>query len=67
MTHTTQARIFKNINFVKRDYECTNIVAAEALNDDAVMDANWAQDDASILNGLRPLYVENDVRFYGYL
>lgn len=67
MIHTIEARIFKNINFVKRDYECTNIVAAEALNDDAIMDANWTIADASILNGLRPLHIENDVRFYGYL
>ena len=67
MTHITESRVFKNIHFVKRDYECTNIVAAEALTDDATMDENWAQADSSILNGLRPLHIENDVRFYGYL
>lgn len=56
--------IYKNTKFTKRDYEATNIVACEA---DVKPSDDYEETDASILIGLTSLYVQNGVRYYGYL
>lgn len=55
---------FKNKNFTKRDYECTNVVACEA---DAAPNANFVPCDASELKGLTHLWTERGVRYLGHM
>lgn len=55
---------FKNKNFTKRDYECTNKVCCVAQ---VAPDSNWIPCDESELDGLTRLYIQGDVQFYGYL
>lgn len=55
---------FKNVNFTKRNYECTNIVACVA---EQAPNANYAPADEAILENLTQLWIENGVRYYGYL
>ena len=55
---------FKNTNFKKRDYECTNIVACKA---EKAPGANWGECEGLTLNGLTQLWIENGVTYYGYL
>lgn len=57
-------KTFRNVNYTKRNYECTNIVACEA---EQAPNANYEECGAEILNGLTRLHSENDVRYYGYL
>jgi hypothetical protein len=55
---------YKHKNFTKRDYKCTNVVACvskSAPND------NYIPFDESILTGLSSLWMENGVKYYGYL
>ncbi len=64
--------IFKNKHFVKRDYECTNVVAVVADNLPARFNAaQWIATDESALAGLTALGTEhsNGERFelYGFL
>lgn len=56
-------KTFKNKHFIKRDYECTNIVFCEA---EAAPDANWIECDPSE-NTLQQLWIEGGVRYFGYL
>lgn len=56
-------KTFKNKNFVKRDYEATNLVFCEAT---AAPNENWIECDASE-NKLNQLYKQNNVTYYGYL
>lgn len=56
--------VYKNKNFTKRDYECTNIVAcvgASAPNE------NYVEADENILYGLNHVFTQNGVQYYGYL
>ena len=55
---------FKNIKWLSRDYECTNVVACVA---DAAPGQNWAPCEDEILNTLTPLWTESGVQYYGYL
>ena len=61
--------IFRNKNFTKRDYECTNVVACLA---DSAPDENWIPTSHEELNAmlrspLQSLYIEKNVQYYGYL
>lgn len=58
---------YRNRNFTKRDYERANIVACVADAAPVTSDNRWevASDDA--LKGLTQLYIENGVRYFGYL
>jgi len=61
--------LFRNKNFVKREYECTNIVACIAENPP---NENYVETTHEELNGnlsspLVPLWIENGVQYYGYL
>jgi len=58
--------IFKNKNFVKRDYEATNIVFCDAA---IAPDANWIECDASEIEeaNCTQLHTQAGVRYYGYL
>lgn len=55
---------FKNTQFTKRNYDCTNIVACVA---DQAPNENYAPSDEAVLNGLMHLYTQSGVRYYGYL
>jgi len=55
---------FKNRNFTKRNYECTNIVACEA---DAPPADYFVPCDPAELKGLTHLWTERGVRYFGYL
>lgn len=55
---------FRNKNFTKRDYECTNVIACVA---DSAPNENWISADESVINNLTQLWIENGVRYYGYL
>ena len=61
------ANIYKNKNFVKRDYECTNIVACDVLGSSAPLPEYYEEADETVLKGLNALYVQDNVRYYGYL
>lgn len=55
---------YRNVNFKKRDPECTNIVGCMA--EDAP-NANYKPCDASEIKGLQQLWIEDGVRYFGYL
>lgn len=57
-------KTFKNANFTKRDYECTNIIACVA---EKAPEGNWIECDDSVLQSLTQLWIERGVAFYGYL
>lgn len=57
-------KTFKNKNFVKRNYECTNVIfciGKEAPND------NWVETEESIPKNMQSLWTENGVQFYGHM
>jgi hypothetical protein len=69
MKNETQQRsetmnTYKNKNYTSRNYECTNIVCCEASE---APNANWVACDGSELDNLSQLYLENGIRYYGYL
>ena len=57
-------KTFKNRNFTKRDYECTNVVACQAVS---APSADWVPCDGSVLDGLTHLETVADVRYFGWL
>jgi hypothetical protein len=57
-------KTFKNVKFVKRDYEATNIVACQA---ESAPNENWIECDEAVLAKLTQLWIENGVRYFGYL
>jgi hypothetical protein len=59
-------KTFKNTKFVKRDYECTNVVFCQA---ETAPNENYKEVDESelYLSNCQPLRTENDVKYYGYL
>jgi hypothetical protein len=62
--------VMKNVYFTKRDYECTNVVAAtyETRFKPGQLDSlKWEPCGPSILKGLNKLWIENGVTYYGYL
>lgn len=54
---------FKNKNFTKRNYECTNVVFCKA---ESAPNENWIECDESEIN-CEQLWIENNVRYFGYL
>jgi len=62
----TPIKTFKNINFTKRDYECTNVVFCQAEN---APDENWVEcKEIEIeLKKCKQLYKQGGVRYFGYL
>lgn len=57
-------KTYKNKNWKRRDYECTNVVACVAA---AAPDDNWIECDASELERLTPLWIERCVQYYGFM
>jgi hypothetical protein len=55
---------YRNTGYAKRDYETTNVVACVA---EVAPGSNWEPADESILSGLESLWVQDGVRYYGYL
>lgn len=53
---------FKNKNFTKRDYECTNVVYCIA---DQAPNENWIETTEDVKGS--QLYIENNAVFYGWL
>lgn len=54
---------FKNKKFIKRNRECTNLVACVA---DSAPNENWEACDASIIDNLDKLHTQAGVSYYGY-
>jgi len=57
--------VYKNKNFTKRDYECTNVVACMAEKNPN--EQHYTKGSDADLNGLTQLWIEGGVRYYGYL
>lgn len=59
-------KTFKNKNFTKRNYECTNIVFCQA---ETAPDANWIECDSIELEltSCRQLWLQDGVRYFGWL
>lgn len=59
-----QKQVYKNKNYVKRNYECTNLIACVA---NEAPDDNWILSDNEILKNLTKLYKEKNVVYFGHL
>jgi len=60
--------IYMNKHFKKRDYEATNIVACETLGKELPDMENYRLALAGmVLSHLSPLFIENNIRYYGFL
>lgn len=59
-------KTFKNKNFTKRDYETTNIVfcQSEIAPDENFIECN--DFEIELLN-CKQLYIENEIKYFGYL
>jgi hypothetical protein len=59
-------KTFKNINFTKRNYECTNVVFCQA---EKAPDANWVECKEVEIELLKcsQLYRQGDVIYFGYM
>ncbi|QCW19979.1 hypothetical protein [Flavobacterium phage FPSV-D2] len=59
-------KTFKNKNFTKRDYECTNIVFCQC---EIAPNENWIECDENEIQKLKcsQLYTQAGVKYYGYL
>ena len=59
-------KTFKNINFTKRDSECTNVVFCQSK---IAPNQNWIEVDQDQLlkTAVDQLFIENGVRYFGYL
>jgi len=55
---------YRNKNYTKRNYECSNVIACVA---EIAPNDNWVLADEDILQPLMKLWIENGVRYYGYL
>lgn len=55
---------FKNKNFVKRDYECTNVVACVA---ESAPNENYIDAPEFDISDLTHIYSQNGVKYYGFL
>lgn len=65
-----QGAFYRNINFKKRDHNCTNVVAVEILQDGkapAGLVENYEVTDEDFVANLTSLYIQNGVMYYGYL
>jgi hypothetical protein len=57
-------KTFKNKNFTKRNYECTNVVFCQA---ETAPDANWVECNENEIGNCQQLWLQNGVRYFGYL
>lgn len=59
-------KTFKNKNFTKRDWECTNIIFCQSEN---APNENWIECDESdiIQMNCHHLWTQNGVRYFGFL
>jgi len=57
---------FKNKNFTKRNYELTNIVFCQSNN---APNENWVECDPNEISEMKcqQLYIQDDVRYFGYM
>lgn len=64
-------KTFKSKNWTARNYECTNVVACQAVaapeGKIAIHGENWVECDESALAGLTQLEICAGVRYFGYL
>lgn len=60
-------KTYRNANWVKRNYECTNVVACISPVKPTSGHAEWVESDESILEGLTMLHSIGAATFYGYL
>lgn len=62
---------FRNANFTKRNYECTNVVCCQApsIQDakEASPNANWIECGAEEVAKLQALWRQGSVKFFGWL
>lgn len=58
---------FKNKDYVGRNYECANIVACQTKENYPNDNRKWVICDDDVVKNLTQLYIENDVRYFGYL
>ena len=57
-------KTFKNKNFSKRDYETTNVIFCQA---EQAPDANWIECNENEIGNCEQLWLQNGVRYFGYL
>jgi hypothetical protein len=57
-------KTFKNKNYTKRDFECSNIVCCTATT---APGPQWVECAEAELFGLQKLWITGEVRFYGFL
>lgn len=59
-------KTFKNKNFTKRNYECTNIVFCQA---EIAPNENWIECEEEEIEEMRctQLWIEGDIKYFGYL
>lgn len=55
-------KLYKNKNFTKRDYECTNVVYCIA---NSAPNHNWVETVEDVQGS--HLFTENGVQYYGWL
>lgn len=62
--------IYRNVNFTERNYECTNLVACEVVDEGAKVPEGYELgDDAfqTYARNLTSLWIEGGIRYLGYL
>lgn len=62
--------IYRNTRFTERNYECTNLVACETVEEDATIPEGYELADAAFCayaRNLTPLWIEGGIRYSGYL
>ena len=60
--------VYRNREFKKRDYECTQIVACQPIDSGtAIIPKGYDPAPASILVGLTHLWTQGGTRYFGYL
>lgn len=60
-------KVFRNKNFTKRDYECTNIAACSIVDEGARVPENYEPADESLIANMQPLWIEGGIRYWGWL
>lgn len=67
------SKVFKNKNFKKRDYECTNLVYAVGEKQPEgdfwveTKEFETVNNDIEFATNTTSLYVSNGIRYFGYL
>jgi len=57
-------KVFLNSAFERRNYEVTNVVACLA---EVAPGPQWVECDETILARLSPLWIQNNVRYFGWI